>query len=106
MTEEIIPGLYRIAVAHPHSPLKRVNVYAVRGLAGVRLIDCAWNTPQAYTVLVNELQEFGAQVDDIREIVLTHNHPDHIGLAERLVRESGARLLMHHLDARYLGRSQ
>ncbi len=102
MAEEIIPGLYRIAIMHPRSSPKRVNVYAVLGPAGVRLIDCAWNTAEAYEALVNELHEIGVQVGDIREILVTHNHTDHIGLTERLVQESGARLLMHRLDARYL----
>lgn len=106
MAEEIIPGLYRIAVTHPRSSPKHVNVYVVLGAMGVGLIDCAWNTPEAYETLVRELQQIGVQVGDIKEILVTHNHTDHIGLAERLVQESGARLLMHRLDARYLRLSQ
>src|SRR5260370_41379550 len=47
----------------------------------------------------DELQQLGMQVSDIREILVTQNHPDHIGLAERLVQETGARLLLHQLDA-------
>ena len=37
-------------------------------------------------------------MSDIKEVLLTHNHQDYIGLAEQLVQESGAYLLLHRLD--------
>jgi len=45
------------------------------------------------------LAAVGAHVRDIREIVVTHIHPDHFGLAGRLAEESGARVVMHRLEA-------
>src|SRR5881275_927658 len=99
MPHQIIPGLYRLPVPLPENPLGTVNVYAVIGEDGVRLVDCGWDTPEAYAALVAELQTLGAKTSDIREIIVTHIHPDHFGLAERLVAESGARLSMHRLEA-------
>jgi glyoxylase-like metal-dependent hydrolase (beta-lactamase superfamily II) len=103
MPHEIIPGLYRLAVPLPENPLGTVNVYAVISEDGLRLIDCGWDTPEAYAALVAELQTLGAKTSDIREIIVTHIHPDHFGLAERLVAESGARLSMHRLEAIHVG---
>ena len=103
MPHEIIPGLYRLPIPLPENPLGTVNVYAVIGEDGVRLIDCGWDTPEAYAALVAELQSLGAKISDIREIIVTHIHPDHFGLAERLVAESGARLSMHRLEAIHVG---
>ena len=103
MPHEIIPGLYRLPVPLPENPLGTVNVYAVIGEDGVRLVDCGWDTPEAYAALVAELQTLGAKTSDIREIIVTHIHPDHFGLAERLVAESGARLSMHRLEAIHVG---
>ena len=99
MPEEIVPGLFRLTIRLPNDALGSVNVYAVVSADGLRLIDTGWNAPEAYTTLVSELQELGMQVRDLKEILVTHTHPDHIGLAERLVQETGARLLLHRADA-------
>ncbi len=99
MPEEIIPGLFRLSIPLPNDSLGSVNVYAVVSADGLRLIDSGWNAPEAYSALLDELQGLGMQVSDIKEILVTHNHPDHIGLAERFVQEAGARLLLHRLDA-------
>lgn len=106
MPEEIMPGLYRLPVSLPNASLGSVNMYVIVSPDGVRLIDCAWGTPEIYATLVDELRVLGVGVEAIKEILLTHSHPDHIGLTERLVRETGARLLMHRLDATYFGRSR
>ncbi|MBE3558094.1 MAG: MBL fold metallo-hydrolase [Ktedonobacteraceae bacterium] len=103
MPHKILPGFYRLPIPLPDNPLGTVNVYVVIGKDGVRLIDCGWNTPEAYATLADELQTLGTRIDDIREIVITHIHPDHFGLTERLVKETGARYRMHRLEAVYIG---
>ena len=39
------------------------------------------------------LAEAGLRLGDVERIVVTHGHPDHFGLAGRLARSSGARIL-------------
>jgi glyoxylase-like metal-dependent hydrolase (beta-lactamase superfamily II) len=80
-----------------------VNAYAIRASEGLRLVDCGWDTPAAYQALQAELHALGSTIGDIREILVTHIHPDHFGLAERLARQSGARVLMHRKEAVYVG---
>jgi glyoxylase-like metal-dependent hydrolase (beta-lactamase superfamily II) len=87
----------------PGSPLGTVNAYLVSSRGGLRLVDCGWNTPEAYDALVQQLDSLGAGIGDIADIVVTHIHPDHFGLAARLAEESGARVAMHRLEALYLG---
>jgi glyoxylase-like metal-dependent hydrolase (beta-lactamase superfamily II) len=41
-------------------------------------------------------------IDQVRELLITHLHPDHFGLAERLAHETGARVLMHRVDASFV----
>jgi len=103
MVEEVAPSLFRLPVPLPDSPLSTVNTYAVVGRDGIRLVDCGWDTPQAYEALARQLEEIGGGIAALREIVVTHIHPDHFGLAERLVRESGARVAMHRVEAMYVG---
>lgn len=103
MPEEVAPHIYRLAVPLPDSRLRTVNAYAVLAGNAVRLVDCGWNTPEAYEALKLELSLLGPGIGGIREIVVTHIHPDHFGLAGRIAEESGARVLMHRLDGQLVG---
>lgn len=102
MPDEVAPGIFQLALPLGDNPLGTVNAYAVTSQDDIRLVDCGWNTPEAYTALASGLAAIGASVASIREIVVTHLHPDHFGLAQRLTEESGARLLMHRMDAVYV----
>lgn len=103
MPDEVAPHIYRLAIPLPDSRLSTVNAYAVLDDNAVRLVDCGWNTPEAYEALKAELDRLGPGIAGIREIVVTHIHPDHFGLAGRVAEESGARVLMHRLDGQLVG---
>ncbi|NJP39382.1 MBL fold metallo-hydrolase [Alkalicoccus luteus] len=57
-----------------------VNVYLISGDVNI-LIDTGPDTPEAKQALLKGLQARGLQPDDIDFLILTHHHPDHIGLA-------------------------
>src|SRR5581483_11526062 len=101
--QEVAPGIYRLPLPLLDNPLGSVNAYAIAGADGVRLVDCGWDTPDSYAALAGGLAALGYGIGDLRAIVVTHIHPDHFGLAERLVAESGATELMHAQDARHIG---
>jgi glyoxylase-like metal-dependent hydrolase (beta-lactamase superfamily II) len=103
VTDEAAPGIFRLPIPIPGSPLGTVNAYAVRVPGGLCLVDCGWDTPESYAALHGELAALGCSVGDIQELLITHIHPDHFGLADHLARESGARVLMHRLEAVYVG---
>ena len=96
--KEIIPNLYLIELPLPNNPLGYVNACLVRGDNGCLLIDTGWDTEGAFNSLKTQLAEIGARVEDISQIVATHIHPDHYGLAGRLRRLSQARISLHHLE--------
>ena len=60
-----------------------VNVYIVKGEA-LTLIDAGVNTKEAWGALQFQLAQVGLVPEDIEQIVLTHHHPDHVGLLEWL----------------------
>jgi glyoxylase-like metal-dependent hydrolase (beta-lactamase superfamily II) len=44
------------------------------------------------------LESIGRSVRDVRAVLLTHVHLDHVGLAERLRQETGATVWVHARD--------
>jgi len=74
-----------------------VNVYLVDDGGEVTIIDAGM--PGDWTDLVPELETMGRTIEDVRGLVLTHGHSDHIGFAERARRERGWTPSVHELDA-------
>lgn len=60
------------------------------------LVDTGWATTRGQ--LVEALQHLGATARDIRQVVITHVHADHCGLAGWF-QEHGAEVVMHQHDA-------
>ncbi|WP_248927458.1 MBL fold metallo-hydrolase [Paenibacillus hamazuiensis] len=71
-------------------PLRWVNSYLIRGEDGLTLIDPGLHTEEAEAVWQSVLAGQGFRFADIRDIVLTHHHPDHYGLAGWMQERSGA----------------
>lgn len=100
--EEVRPGLWSIPVPIPINPLRYVLVYALELSDGVALVDAGWNTDEAWGALVGGLGTFGAEMTDVKAVVVTHIHPDHYGLAGRVREASGAWIGLHPADAALL----
>ena len=97
--ERVQPGIWSIPVPIPKNPLRYVIVYALELPNGVAIVDAGWDTSEAWDALVGGLGEAGYAIGDVREVLVTHMHPDHYGLAGRVREESGARISMHPADA-------
>lgn len=72
------------------------------------LIDCGWNTDDAYNALEEGMREHGSHPSEITKLIVTHVHPDHYGMAGRLKQISSCEVVIHEKDAkvikdRYLG---
>ncbi|WP_216830254.1 MBL fold metallo-hydrolase [Alkalihalobacterium elongatum] len=60
-----------------------VNVYLIEGNEALTLVDTGPRTEEGWELLCNELLERGYTTKDIEQIILTHHHPDHVGLIDR-----------------------
>ncbi|MDZ4246524.1 MAG: MBL fold metallo-hydrolase, partial [Dehalococcoidia bacterium] len=96
---EIIPGIHQINIPLPNNALQRINAYLVRGHDGWTLVDCGWNTPEAFEAHKAALDELKIGFRDIRHIIVTHFHPDHFGLVGRLKELCGCTFTMHAIEA-------
>ena len=81
---QITSGVHRLGT-------EWVNWYLVESDSQVTVVDTAM--PGYYPELEPALRSIGREIHDIGAIVLTHSHNDHVGCAERLRSETGARVL-------------
>ena len=91
LTEELAPGVHRIAVPTPFA-VGRINCYALTGGGPLTLVDTGPNSGTSLDYLERALTELEVRVEDVELIVLTHQHMDHVGLLEVLSRRSGAQV--------------
>ncbi|GAC1636747.1 MAG: MBL fold metallo-hydrolase [Ktedonobacteraceae bacterium] len=97
-TREVASGIWKICVPIPF-PLRTVNMHALVGQdGGWAIVDTGMGTPDARTAFATGLQHAGLSIDKLQAIVLTHHHPDHIGLSGELHEQSGAKVYMHPID--------
>ncbi|MGE4426329.1 MAG: MBL fold metallo-hydrolase [Solirubrobacteraceae bacterium] len=97
--EDVAPGVTRIALPVP-SLDHGVNVHLVRGDGPTTLVDTGIPLPGILDLLVGTLDGIGVPIADVEQVVLTHHHFDHLGLAASIVKRSGARVVgLADLDA-------
>ena len=87
----IAPGIHRIG------DNSMINAYLVDEAGEVTIIDAG--VSGYYRDIDRELAAMGRTPADVRALVLTHGHSDHIGFAERLRSERGIPVSVHEADA-------
>jgi len=100
MIEEIVKNVYRITVALEGNPLRSLNCYFIRGEERELLIDTGFRSAACHELLTKALSELCSRPER-RDILLTHMHSDHSGLANDFVGE-GRHIYMSRRDTQYL----
>ena len=82
---EVYPGIYRIGVPLPGSPLRELGCYLIKGAPGGRslMVDTGFNRDECEQAVREALRELGVRMEET-DIFLTHLHADHTGLCGRL----------------------
>ncbi|WP_336029325.1 MBL fold metallo-hydrolase [Geodermatophilus sp. FMUSA9-8] len=100
--ERVRPGLWSVPVPLA-GPLRWINAYVLElAGGGLGLVDTGWDADDSWAALCAGLSGIGAGVADVRGVLVTHMHFDHVGLAARVREASGAWIAMHPADARGL----
>lgn len=102
--EQLRSDLWSIPVPIPNSPLRYVSVYVFAGPAGLTLLDAGWYSDDGWEALTGGLASIGGSINDVRAVLVTHMHFDHIGLAKRVRDTSGAWIALHEADREVLAR--
>lgn len=77
-------------------PMGMANAFLIEGADGLILIDAGFPAKEA--AVFGAIRELGHSRHQLKHLIFTHGHPDHIGSAAAIVRETGARTYMHSLD--------
>jgi glyoxylase-like metal-dependent hydrolase (beta-lactamase superfamily II) len=72
--------IYRITVPTPFA-VGDVNMYLIKGET-LTLVDAGVKTEEAWQAFQQQLGQLGFTPSDIEQVVLTHHHPDHVGLLD------------------------
>ncbi|WP_044747926.1 MBL fold metallo-hydrolase [Bacillus alveayuensis] len=72
--------IYRITVPTPFT-VGDVNMYLIKGET-LTLVDAGVKTEEAWQAFQQQLGQLGFTPSDIEQVVLTHHHPDHVGLLD------------------------
>lgn len=72
------------------------NAYLIEADDGLTLIDAGY--PGKEAAVFGAIRGLGRSPDQLKHLIFTHGHPDHIGSAAAIVHETGARTYMHPLD--------
>jgi glyoxylase-like metal-dependent hydrolase (beta-lactamase superfamily II) len=77
---KIIVGAYLV-------PLGAANAVLLDAGTELAVVDAGF--PGKASVLFDAIQQLGRTPRDLRHLIFTHGHPDHIGSAAAIVRETG-----------------
>ena len=93
--KEILPDIYQLNLSLPGFSPDSMNVYLLKCKDGFTAIDTGWDTPVLVKSVQDQLSEFKIKMSDIKQVLITHCHVDHMGLIARYKVENNARLSIH-----------
>ncbi|MGC5163142.1 MBL fold metallo-hydrolase [Rhodococcus sp. DT1] len=104
MTEarDIGDGIHVVPVPVADLPVGDTQVYVMESPGGVVLVDVGWDDDRSWAALQAGLAVAGLSVTDVEGVVVTHFHPDHVGLTGRIREASGCWVAMNEADFAHL----
>jgi glyoxylase-like metal-dependent hydrolase (beta-lactamase superfamily II) len=87
--QQVIKGVHIV-------PMGMANAFLIEGEDGLTLIDAGY--PGKETAVFGAIRGLGRSPDQLKHLIFTHSHPDHIGSAAAIVQETNAKTYMHPLD--------
>jgi len=90
MAKEVLPGVYQIGMGY-------VNAFLIAGDDGLTLVDSG--LPKKKDPILSAVAGAGRQPADLKHILITHHHIDHMGSLGDLMEATGAKSCVHPLDS-------
>jgi glyoxylase-like metal-dependent hydrolase (beta-lactamase superfamily II) len=94
--EQVCDKIYRSEIPLPHNPLKALNSYIIKGKEKSIIVDTGFNLKESKEVFYKNLDDLAVDISKA-EVIVTHLHADHSGLAHELY-QKGAKIFMSEGD--------
>lgn len=103
--EQIRDDVWALGLAMDGDHLPYSLLYFLRDAEGaIHVVDPGTDSDANFDAVSSGLTALGAGWSDLRTITVTHLHPDHLGMAERLREASGAEVALSGAEADALAR--
>lgn len=103
--QRLAPDVWHVSSPIPEGQISHTLTYVLAGDdRRVHLIDPGWGSADNLAALADSLGRIGYSLSDIATVIVTHHHPDHLGLAGRLRVESGAVVIFSEIEVEVLAR--
>jgi len=97
--ERIRDDLWAVTVSFPNPYILYTLSYLILDAHGVpHIVDPGFDTEENWEHYRSALRTIGRSERDVGSITVTHAHPDHLGMADRFSRESGAPIILHAME--------
>jgi glyoxylase-like metal-dependent hydrolase (beta-lactamase superfamily II) len=93
--DEVCPGVWRIALDLPWPGAAPANAWALAAGDGIVLVDTGLHAEGSLEALSAGLAAAGSALTDIRLLICTHAHGDHVGQAATVCEAAGCELWLH-----------
>lgn len=103
--EFVRDGIWTVGIAMPggHIPCTLASI-VTDDAGGVHVIDPGSDSADNLTALTAAIEATGHRLAQVRSIIATHLHHDHLGLAQRLRAATGAPIVLHSEEQTALDR--
>ena len=96
-TLEVAPGVRWIRMPLPYA-LNHINLWAIDDGAGWAIVDTGVRTEETVAIWHELFANHAHDRRPLTRVIVTHMHPDHVGMAGWLTRKFGIRLWMSRLE--------
>ncbi len=92
-------GISSIRLDLPYPSPRFVYCYVIEGDTHLAVIDTGVDLPESWETYEAGMSVLGHDVGDPTHVIGSHMHPDHIGMANRMLDRAEADFVMHHVAA-------
>ena len=92
-------GFHAVSLPLPFRSPAWVNCYLIETPDGITLIDCGVDWAEGLEALTAGFAELGLDPQGVDRLIVSHLHPDHVGMAPRVSETWGASIVMHRSAA-------
>lgn len=104
--EQVAPGVTSVPVVFPGNPMRYTLSYVLLDGDECVVVDPGFDSDEGHSQLLAALARLDVGPAEISGIVATHFHTDHLGMAARLARGSGAWIALGRQERRHISAFQ